>query len=125
MEAPQQETIGVVYVNERTLAVRVANNKGIVANLVFSPETASQLAYSLLSGAALCAGTGPKPEKEALVQAGHLPVMKWTVANSKASGLPILALAIPGSPDIAFSFDHQAALTCGETLAARGAAKTE
>jgi len=125
METAQQQTIGVVYVDESTLAVRIANEKGIAANLVFSPQTASQLAYSLLSGAALCAGNGPKPEKEVVVQASQLPVIKWTVGNSKATGLPVLALAIPGSPDIAFSFDEQAALSCGEALASRGAPKAE
>lgn len=120
MSNPQQ-SFGVVYVNETTLNVRIAGEKGVVANLVFSPETASQLAYSLLTCAALCAGNGPKPQTETLVNVGQLPVTRWTVGNSKATGLPVLALAVPGSSDIAFSFDEAAAKACGEALGSRPA----
>lgn len=123
MSNPQ--SFGVVYVNDTTLNVRIAGEEGVVANLVFSPETASKLAYSLLTCASLCAGNGPKPQGEALVDIGQLPVMKWTVGNSKANGLPVLALAIPGSADIAFSFDPQAAMECGQALAGRGVPKGE
>jgi hypothetical protein len=81
-----------------------------------SVEQAGQLGRALLAASAVCCGASPPPEATPIENC-HFPVMNWGTGCSDANGLPVLVVEVPGTAQLIFQFDRNAARECGRSLA--------
>jgi hypothetical protein len=84
-----------------------------------TPSDAAYLARGMLACAVALSCPNP-PQTGTIVGDAHMPIMKWAVAASSATGEPLLILSVPSGIELVFVVPRQGAIAMGGALISVG-----